>query len=248
MRRIKCTVQYDGTWYAGYQVQPNSKTIQGEIEKVLEKIHGKPIRISASGRTDAGVHAIGQVFHFDTDTKFPVEKWLPIFNSQLPNDIVVNHVEEVAGSFHSRFGSIEKEYQYKVYRGPHKSPFLIHHAYHVPHSLSVQKMEEASRYLLGTHDFTSFCSAKTEVEDKVRTIFTISMEEEENMLTFSLVGNGFLYNMVRIIIGVLIEVGQGKRAPIEVKEILEAKDRRAGGKTAPAQGLYLYRVKYSNDN
>ncbi|WP_227397231.1 tRNA pseudouridine(38-40) synthase TruA [Jeotgalibacillus aurantiacus] len=245
MTRIKCTVAYDGAAFFGYQVQPGQRTVQGDIEAALQEVHkGRFLRISASGRTDAGVHAMGQVFHFDTDTSIPPEKWPIILNQKLQNDIAVLSAEAVSEDFHARFSVEAKEYRFIIDRGSVAMPFRRHHAVHYPFPLDVTSMREAAACLLGEHDFTSFSSAKTEVVDKVRTIHLIEMTEHDAELIFRVKGNGFLYNMVRIIVGTLLEVGSGKYEPSDVKRMLEAKDRSVAGKTAPAHGLYLWEVEY----
>lgn len=245
MQRYKCVVAYDGTRFAGYQVQPNKITVQGEIERALKKIHkGANVKITASGRTDAGVHAKGQVFHFDSPLHIPESKWPVALNSLLPDDIAVISITVVAADFHARFDAKGKEYHYHIQLSGQKDPFTRNYVYQYPYSLNVFAMKEAATYLLGVHDFTSFCSAKTEVEDKVRDIREIELIEQDGLLIFRFVGNGFLYNMVRILVGTLLEVGSGERAPETMSEILEKKDRSLAGKTAPAQGLYLWEVFY----
>lgn len=245
MNRYKCIISYDGSGFSGYQVQPNKRTVQSEIEAVLAKIHkGSHVKISASGRTDAGVHAKGQVIHFDSPLSLPAEKWELAINSMLPEDISVLSVGKADLSFHARFDASGKEYRYFLNQLAKRDPFQRNYAFHYPFPLNLAAMREACTYLLGTHDFSSFCSARTEVEDKVRTIETIEILQEEKRLCFRFVGNGFLYNMVRILVGTLMEVGSGKRKPEEIAEILEKKDRRYAGKTAPGQGLYLWKVHY----
>jgi tRNA pseudouridine38-40 synthase len=205
---------------------------------------GSPVKISASGRTDAGVHAKGQVIHFDSPLSLPVEKWELALNSMLPEDISVLSVKEADPAFHARFDANGKEYRYYLNQSPKRDPFQRNYAFHYPYPLNLEAMREASAYLLGTHDFSSFCSARTEVEDKVRTIKTIEILQDEEKVSFHFIGNGFLYNMVRILVGTLIEVGSGKRKSEEIMEILEKRDRRYAGKTAPGQGLYLWQVLY----
>ncbi|QHE59764.1 tRNA pseudouridine(38-40) synthase TruA [Rossellomorea vietnamensis] len=248
MQRVKCTIAYDGTYFHGYQVQPRERTVQGLIESILSTIHkGVSVRISGSGRTDAGVHANGQVFHFDTPLSIPEEKWPIVLNTRLPDEVTVKEAVFVSTDFHSRFSVEQKEYRYRIYTGEARSPFNRHFALHYPHTLSVPDLERAARHLIGEHDFTSFCSAKTEVEDKVRTIHRIDIQEHEEEIIFSFVGNGFLYNMVRILVGTLLEVGTGNRSADEIPGILEARDRNQAGKTAPPHGLYLWKVDYGSD-
>ncbi|WP_179292728.1 tRNA pseudouridine(38-40) synthase TruA [Bacillus sp. 7884-1] len=246
MIRYKCIISYDGSGFSGYQVQPKKRTVQSVIEAVLTKMHkGSSVKISASGRTDAGVHAKGQVIHFDSPLSLPVEKWELALNSMLPEDISVLSVKEADDpAFHARFDANGKEYRYYLNQSPKRDPFQRNYAFHYPYPLNLEAMREASAYLLGTHDFSSFCSARTEVEDKVRTIETIEILQDEEKVSFRFVGNGFLYNMVRILVGTLIEVGSGKRKSEEIVEILEKRDRRCAGKTAPGQGLYLWQVFY----
>ncbi|MFP7300110.1 tRNA pseudouridine(38-40) synthase TruA [Neobacillus niacini] len=245
MIRYKCIISYDGSGFSGYQVQPKKRTVQSVIEAVLTKMHkGSPVKISASGRTDAGVHAKGQVIHFDSHLPLPEEKWELALNSMLPEDISVLSVERADPAFHARFDAKGKEYRYYLDLSPKRDPFQRHYAYHHPYPLNIEAMREATVYLLGTHDFSSFCSARTEVEDKVRTIETIEILQDEYRISFTFIGNGFLYNMVRILVGTLLEVGTGNRQPEEMVEILGKKDRRFAGKTAPGQGLYLWQVFY----
>lgn len=246
MQRIKCTVSYDGTNFSGYQVQPGKRTVQGELEKVLEKLNkGKSIRVSASGRTDAGVHARGQVIHFDTALEIEPARWQGALNSLLPADIAIHSVELVQSDFHARFDAVGKEYRYFLLQSKHRDPFQRNYAYQFPYELDYEAMKEAAGQLLGTHDFTSFCSAKTEVEDRVRTLQEIDFYEENGLLVFRFVGGGFLYNMVRILVGTLLEVGTGRRAATSMQELLDCKDRTQAGKTAPGHGLYLWKVFYS---
>lgn len=245
MKRYKCIISYDGSGFSGYQIQPNKRTVQSQIENVLAKIHkGSHVKIAASGRTDAGVHAKGQVIHFDSPLSLPDEKWELAINSMLPEDISVLSVEKADPSFHARFNACGKEYRYLLYQSAKRDPFQRNYAFHYPYPLNLNDMREACSYLLGTHDFSSFCSARTEVEDKVRTIEMIEILQEDEHLCFRFVGNGFLYNMVRILVGTLIEVGSGKRQPKDIVEILEKRDRTCAGKTAPGQGLYLWKVHY----
>lgn len=246
MQRYKCIVAYDGTGFAGYQVQPGKRTVQLEIEQALSKIHkGDSVRIAASGRTDAGVHARGQVVHFDSKLQIPGERFKKALNAMLPRDISILDASQVDMDFHARFTSVRKEYRYRISLSEERDPFLRDYAYHYPYRLDLEAMKEAAHYLQGTHDFTSFCSAKTEVVDKVRTVEEIIFNTSEDELVIQFIGNGFLYNMVRIMTGTLLEVGSGKKAPAEMKRILAARDRVQAGKTAPGHGLYLWKVDYA---
>ncbi|MBT2689953.1 tRNA pseudouridine(38-40) synthase TruA [Bacillus sp. ISL-47] len=245
MQRFKCIVTYDGTHFAGYQIQPNKRTVQGELERALKKLHkGEDIKVTASGRTDAGVHARGQVIHFDSPLNIPDEKWEIALNSLLPDDVAVIGAARAAEDFHVRFDAKGKEYRYFVHLSSRRDPFKRHYAYQFPFALNVDSMKKAAAGLVGTHDFTSFCSAKTEVQDKVREIQEIEVFEEGDMLIFRFKGTGFLYNMIRILVGTLLEVGSGERDPNSMTAVIEEKNRSAAGKTAPPQGLYLWKVFY----
>lgn len=246
MQRLKCTIAYDGTSFSGFQVQPNDRTVQGDFEKALRKIHkGEEIRIHPSGRTDAGVHAHGQVIHFDSQLAIAPERWIMALNTLLPEDIVVHSVEPVGKEFHARYNVIRKEYRYFLLNEQKRDVFRRNYSYHYPYSINLEQVIDATKYLLGTHDFTSFCSTKSDKENKIRTIEEIEVwKTDTSEIVFRFVGNGFLYNMVRIIIGTLLKVGQGKLAPEDIQSILEKKDRQAAGKTAPAHGLYLWKVWY----
>lgn len=243
MQRYKCVIAYDGTDFSGYQIQPNKRTVQRELEAALAKIHkDNEVKVFASGRTDAGVHAKGQVIHFDSPLLISADRWEAALNACLPRDISVFSVEKVSESFHARFSAVGKEYRYFLYLSAKRDPFRRNYAYQYPFPLDLEAMKAAGRYLLGTHDFTSFCSAKTEVEDKIRTISEIHFSLEGDLLTIQFIGSGFLYNMVRILVGTLLETGSGSRSPETIPELLLKKDRRLAGKTAPAHGLYLWQV------
>ncbi|KIL72054.1 tRNA pseudouridine(38-40) synthase TruA [Bacillus badius] len=245
MPRVKCTIAYDGARFSGYQVQPNSRTVQEELEKALSVIHkGLDVKVTASGRTDAGVHAKGQVIHFDTPLAIPALRWPSALNSRLPEDIAVKQAEIVSESFHARFSAVGKEYRYKIYQEAVRDPFHRFYACHSPLELDQALMQKAARSLIGTYDFTSFCSAKTEVEDKVRTITKLEVIQHGKEMELQVAGSGFLYNMVRIIAGTLMEVGRGRIAPDCMPDILAGRDRSLAGKTAPAEGLYLWEVFY----
>jgi len=249
MPRLKCTIAYDGTGFSGYQVQPGKRTVQSEIEKALGKLHkGASVRVSASGRTDAGVHARGQVIHFDTPLELGPDRWQTALNSMLPPDIAVMAAEAAAPGFHARFDAVGKEYRYFILQSKTRDPFKRNYAYQFPYKLDFTAMEEAIGHLLGTHDFTSFCSAKSEVKDRVRTLREIDLLEENGLLVIRFVGDGFLYNMVRILVGTLLEIGTGKRIPGDIPSLIEKRDRTQAGKTAPGHGLYLWEVFYQNED
>lgn len=248
MNRVKAVVSYDGTNFAGYQSQPGMRTVQSEIDKALVKIHkNKQAHAVASGRTDAGVHANGQVIHFDTPLSLPLDRWQMALNVLLPTDIRIVGAEYVDESFHARYSATGKTYIYKWSFSEVHSPFERNYSVHLGNwKLDVKKMQEAAVYLIGTHDFTSFCSSKTATSNKVRTVNVLTVEKQDDLLIMTIEGNGFLYNMVRTIAGMLLAVGKGWDSPSDVKRILELKDRTAAGKTAPAHGLYLNNVTYDN--
>lgn len=245
MRRIKLTVAYDGTNYCGWQVQPNGITIEEVLNKALKKLTGEDIVIIGASRTDSGVHAMGNVAVFDTATTIPPEKIAIALNQRLPEDIVIIKSEEVAEDFHPRYCDCSKTYEYHIINTRIPNPTKRLTNYFVSYVLDIEKMREAASYLVGEHDFVSFCNVRTDVENTVRTITALDVLVSGDEITIRITGNGFLYNMVRIIVGTLIRVGRGFYEPEKVKEILEAKDRRAAGVTAPAHGLMLMEIKYN---
>ena len=242
MRRIKLVVAYDGTEYCGFQVQNNGPTIEGELNKVLSELFKEDIRVIGASRTDSGVHAYCNVAVFDTQARMPAEKMVYAINQRLPEDIRVQESSEVAADFHPRHTDSRKTYEYRIYNAAVQNPMKRRYALWNYYKLDVEKMREAAAYLVGEHDFKSFCSADTQVESTVRTIYELAVIQSGEDIVISVSGNGFLYNMVRIIAGTLLEVGKGKIAPNEMTQILEAKNRQAAGPTAPAHGLTL--VKY----
>lgn len=244
MRRIMLTVAYDGTAYNGWQVQPNGITIEGELNRALKELLGEDISVIGASRTDAGVHALCNMAVFDTESRILPEKIAPALNARLPEDIRVQRSVEVASDFHPRRCNTKKTYEYRVYMGKYENPIGRQYAHFVYVPLDVEKMEKAAGYLVGEHDFKSFCVAKAQVLTTVRTLYGIEVKKEGNYLTIRVSGNGFLFNMVRIIAGTLLEVGKGKLAPEQVKEILEAKDRQEAGPTAPARGLTLVSFEF----
>ena len=247
MRRIKLTVAYDGTNYHGWQFQPGSSTIEGELNRHLSELLKEDIMVIGASRTDAGVHALCNVAVFDTEARIPADKISYALNQRLPEDIRIRKSEEVAADFHPRKQTTIKTYQYKIMNEEFLNPVerLYAHFTYVP--LDEKKMKEAATYLIGEHDFQSFCAAGSTAETTVRTIYDISVEKQNTMISIKVTGNGFLYNMVRIIAGTLMEVGKGRFTPLQVKEILEAKDRTKAGPTAPAKGLLLYDYKFEEE-
>ncbi|WP_431028416.1 tRNA pseudouridine(38-40) synthase TruA [Lysinibacillus sp. LZ02] len=248
MRRLKATISYDGTNFAGYQVQPGERTVQLELEKVLSVMHkGEQVKVTASGRTDARVHATGQVIHFDTPLAIPCDKYRKALNVQLPRDIRVHIIEEVASEFHARYSVSGKRYRYIWNCEAIPSPFRRFYAVETNGvKPDVEAMKEAAQAVIGTHDFSAFCAANTSVIDKVRTVYRVELTWQGEELHMTIEGNGFLYNMVRIIAGTLWEVGIGKRNTENVKEMIASMDRGKAGKTAPAHGLYLEKVFYES--
>lgn len=247
MPRIKCLLSYDGTNYAGFQFQPNQRTVQGEIEKALTSFHkGTWTRIHASGRTDAGVHARAQVFHFDSAYDVPDRNWKKALNALLPGDLHIHEAKRVADDFHARYHAQEKEYHYFVLQGE-PNVFKRNYTHHIDYPLDFKAIRDACSRLVGTHDFTTFSSAKLTAKGScVRTLNEVRLEENGETLEFIFRGNGFLYNMVRIIMGVLLDVGRGKFKPEIIDEMLEKRDRQIHRKTAPPQGLHLWKVSYPN--
>ncbi|MBQ2986835.1 MAG: tRNA pseudouridine(38-40) synthase TruA [Tyzzerella sp.] len=244
MKRIKLTIAYDGTNYCGWQVQPNGITIEEVLNKALTKMLDEEIIIIGASRTDSGVHAMGNVAVFDTETTIPAEKIAVALNQRLPDDIVITKSEEVPLDFHPRYCDCSKTYEYHIINTRIPIPTKRLTNYFVSYVLDIDKMRQAASYLVGEHDFVSFCNVRTDVENTVRTITDLDILTNGNEITIRITGNGFLYNMVRIIVGTLIRVGRGFYEPDRVKEILEAKNRKAAGVTAPAHGLMLVEIKY----
>lgn len=246
MVRLKATISYDGTSFAGYQVQPGERTVQLEIEKVLAIMHkGNQVKITASGRTDARVHSTGQVIHFDTPLSIPLEKYQKALNVQLPRDIRVMQVEQVKDDFHARYDVLGKRYRYIWDCSMIQSPFRRHYAVETNGvKPDIEAMRGAAQAIIGKHDFSCFCAANTSVVDKVRIVNALELNWHDEELHMTISGNGFLYNMVRIIAGTLWEVGTGRREVSSLSQVIASKDRSLAGKTAPAHGLYLEQVFY----
>ncbi|MDQ0418176.1 tRNA pseudouridine38-40 synthase [Croceifilum oryzae] len=245
MKKIQLIISYDGTDYAGYQRQPEQRTIQGTLEEALKRLTREEIHIHGSGRTDAGVHALGQVCHFETVSPIPGEKYTYILRKMLPRDIVVRFSQEVSMDFHSRKSAHWKTYRYSIDTNRIPNVFMRRFQTHDPISLDPVLMQEAANYLVGTHVFTSLCSTKTVVEDHRRTIYACMIREDQGIVSIEVSGSGFLYNMVRIIAGTLVEVGRGERDPHSILALLSACDRRLAGPTYPPEGLTLVEVGYA---
>lgn len=244
MRNVKVVVEYDGTDYFGFQLQPNVPTVQAEIERALGEMVGHDVRVIGSGRTDAGVHAAGQVINFRTDGTIPTDRICVAMNSLLPRSIAVLSAEEVDESFHARYSAKSRRYRYDVLNRRTRSALLGRYCLHVRQSLDTEAMAEAGKCLLGVHDFSSFASADGHEGSTVRNLMEFEVRRLGEHVLFELRANAFLRSMVRAVVGTLLEVGQGRREVGAVKSILELRDRRAGGKTAPPQGLCLLEVEY----
>lgn len=244
MKRIKLTIAYDGTNYCGWQIQPNGITVEEVLNKALKKLTGEDILVIGASRTDSGVHALGNVAVFDTETTIPADRIAMALNQRLPEDIVITKSEEVPLYFHPRYCNCSKTYEYHIINTRIPDPTRRLTNYFVSYELNPDNMRKAASYLVGEHDFVSFCNVRTDVENTVRTITALDILQDGDEITIRITGNGFLYNMVRIIVGTLIRVGRGFYEPEKVKEILEAKDRKAAGVTAPAHGLMLVEIRY----
>ena len=240
---LKITLQYNGENYCGWQRQPNSPGIQGTVENAIYEITKEKVKVTASGRTDAGVHALGQVANFKTETNIPASRIPDALNAKLPKDISVISCEEVDMDFHARYNACGKTYRYLIYNRPYRSPLYKNLAYHVKYDLDWDKIRLEAKYLIGTHDFVGFMSSGSSVKDTVRTIYDIKIEEHEGITSIEISGNGFLYNMVRIIVGTLVDIGRG-RIKHNMEEIINSKSRSMCGHTAPAHGLFLKKVNY----
>ena len=244
MRNIRLTIEYDGKDFNGWQKQPTKLNIQGEIERAIEDITGEEVDLIASGRTDAGVHALGQVANFKTNSNIPVEKFPIALNTKLKRSIRILEAVEVDERFHSRYNCKKKTYRYVINNSENGTAIYRNLEYNFPQKLNVEKMNEAAKYFIGEHDFKGFKASGTSSKSSVRTIYQAKVYQEENRIFIELTGNGFLYNMVRIISGTLVEVGLGKIMPEDIEDIIESGDRERAGKTLPPQGLYLVKVEY----
>lgn len=244
MKRIKLIVAYEGTNYQGWQIQPAGTTIEGILNQKLTELTSEPVAVIGASRTDSGVHALGNVAIFDTNTKIPPEKISYALNQRLPDDIVVQHSCEVPPDFHPRKCESRKTYEYHILNRTFPLPLHRNDCYFTYRNLDVERMRQAAAYLVGTHDFKSFCSIHAQVKTTIRTIYSLTVCKEQDIITIRVAGSGFLYNMVRIIAGTLLQVGIGERSPLEMADILKAKDRAAAGPTAPAHGLTMIGIEF----
>jgi len=239
MKRVMLKVAYDGTNYHGWQIQPNVVTIESVLNSQLSALLNEDIKVIGASRTDTGVHALGNIAVFDTNARMPAEKISYALNQRLPEDIRIQLSKEVASDFHPRHQNSKKTYEYKILNCEFPMPVYRLYSYFTYVKLDVEKMQRAASYLMGEHDFKSFCSTKTAVETTVRTIYEIKVEKPQEMIIVRITGSGFLYNMVRIIVGTLVEAGKGNIAPECMTDILKACDREKAGPTLPACGLTL---------
>ena len=246
MSTYKLTLEYDGTAYAGWQYQPDQPTVQACLESVLLKITQTPVSVIAAGRTDAGVHALGQVVSFYSNAPFDLSEWGRALNGLLPRDIVVKHIDPVSDSFHARYHAVEKIYEYRILNHPCRSALDRYRVWHVPKMLNISAMEEAATFLIGTHNFSSFQGSRTEAKNPVCTVTRLTIGICDSTLKIQVQANRFLKHMVRSLVGTLVEIGHEKRRPTDISNILHAANRQHAGQTAPPHGLYLLQVIYND--
>ena len=244
MRNIKLTLEYDGAEFYGFQVQKNRRTVQSELELALKKLLQKKIKVTASGRTDSGVHAEAQVVHFKTENKLALDKILRGLNHYLPEDLAVTRIRQAPASFHAQYSAKRKTYEYRIFNSPVRSPLKRVRTFFVPYPLDLSKMKQAAQLLRGKHDFRAFEASGSRRKSAVRTIRKFDVIKIENDITITIEANGFLYNMVRSLVGTLIEVGRNRMELSDLKAVLVSQNRSQIGPTAPAQGLILKQVSY----
>lgn len=248
MKKLAITIQYDGSAYHGWQVQKNAVTVQQTFQDAVEKVFGQRLDVTGCSRTDTGVHANMYVLTIQTDMNISDEGVIMALNSNLPDDIAVIDCKEADNDFHPRYSCKSKEYVYKLYNGKRRNPFLSKYALYYRRSIDADYLNEQAKAFIGTHDYSGFCSSKSDVEDTVRTVYSFSVERAGDMVLFRVEADGFLYNMVRIMVGTLLFVSEGKIKAGELEDIINSKDRSRAGKTAAAHGLYLNRVNYQEDS
>jgi tRNA pseudouridine38-40 synthase len=244
IRNIKLTIEYDGSLYCGWQSQPRQTSIQTILETAIKKIVKEPIKLTAAGRTDSGVHALGQVANFKTTCAIPIPNLIPAINSKLPSDIVVKNAHAVAFSFNARRDAKYRTYQYRIYNHQIPNAFQHNYSYFYPFPLNLTRMRIAAKYFIGTHDFLAFNASPGLVKHSVRTVHKMSVCREKEIVIITIQANAFLHNMVRIIVGTLLDIGRGKIEPKDISRIILKKQRKYAGMTVPPQGLYLMEVKY----
>lgn len=243
-RNIKLIIEYDGTNYNGWQSQMNGTAIQDIVEGALFQLTGEKVKLTGSGRTDSGVHAYGQVANFFSTSSIPAEKFSFALNTILPKDIIIKKSREVGSEFHARFSAKGKKYRYLIYNSTHPSALLRNRTFHVFYNLNIAAMKEASSHFIGTYNFEGFMAKGSQVKNTVRTIRETSLVKRDEIIQIEITGDGFLYNMVRIIVGTLIDVGIGRIKTQDISNIIRSCDRKLAGRTAPPQGLYLVEVYY----
>jgi tRNA pseudouridine38-40 synthase len=244
MRNIKLIIEYDGKKFGGWQKQPTKLNIQGEIEQAIKEITGEDVELIASGRTDSGVHSLGQVANFKTNSNIEIEKVAIAINSKLKKSIVIKKAEEVSEDFHARYSCKGKKYRYIINNSQQGTAIYRDLECHIPQKLDVEKMRKAIKYFEGEHDFKGFKASGTSSKNTIRTIYKAEIKQEGERIIIELTGSGFMYNMVRIIAGTIVDVGLGRINPEEIPRIINLKDRNKAGKTLPAHGLYLVEVYY----
>ena len=245
MKNFLCIMAYDGSLFHGFQSQPDGNTVQDVVEKALSELTGENIKITGCGRTDAGVHALNYCFNFKSNTTIPADSLPLALNSHLPDTISVKSAKITHDDFHSGFSAIKKIYTYKILNSRIRNPFMREYSWFFPAALDIERMREAASYIVGEHDFKAFMAQGGNVKTTVRTVYFIDIKKEDDIITIDVCGNGFLYNMVRIIAGTLVAVGVGRISPYDIAGIIESKNRENAGSTAPACGLYLSEVFYS---
>jgi len=245
LSRYALLLQYDGTFFNGLQIQNGGRTIQEELEKAISILTKERVRVIASGRTDAGVHALGQVVHFDCSCNFTLQKLCISLNGILPKDISVKNAYKVPDNFHSRFSAVEREYLYLIYNYPLRTPFMQYRAMWVNFPLSVDYIREAGSFLIGEHDFASFCKKISADKGTVRRVELFEVSKRDELITIRIRANAFLHNMIRIIVGTIVQMSYDEKPSSYIKEILEKRDREHGGITAPPYGLYLNKIFYN---
>jgi tRNA pseudouridine38-40 synthase len=244
VQNLKLTIEYDGTAYHGWQAQPGLPTIQATLEETVKRIAGEEVRVIGAGRTDAGVHALGQVANFRTSKGLALDTWRRALNGLLPSDIVVRRVESAPDEFDARRSAMHKSYRYTIWNAPFPSALERHCVLHIPDPLDVASMAKGAAFLIGEHDFSAFRAADDSPPRPVRRVVEARVAEDADRLHFVITGNGFLKHMIRIIVGTLLDVGRGKLSPEDLERILHSKDRQKAGRTAPALGLCLMEVMY----
>ena len=244
MRRIFLRVSYDGTDFAGWQLQPEKRTVEGELNRAISELTGENIKVVGASRTDSGVHSMGNVAVFDTESTIPGDKFMYAINTKLPDDVSVTESKETTPEFHPRHCNSRKTYRYRIYESYINDPLKMRYACQSTAVLDDIKMNEAAGFLVGTHDFKSFCGVHTQAETTVRTIYEAKVFRQDGYVNVEVTGAGFLYNMVRIIAGSLMEIGNGKYEPSHIKDVLEASDRCVAGPTAEAKGLMMMGITF----